>query len=230
MTAPLVDLDFARPLGQGRYAALFVWLHLPNRQVDALLPPAFSRAACPFSPGGSHPLVLSIGRQSGVGPAHWPGKGWAYNEAILTLPWLHHQGQLCTWPMRLWLDRRRPVWLGRPYGFPKQRSPLQVSQGQAEVPGVFSVQHQPIHGEARTRLRRAGVLAGLGQPLVANASGHPVRSWMDWQLQDAELTSAAVQLKSALPWLPNLVLGEDSPQGLAWFMTHSWTLTAPERL
>ncbi len=180
---------------------------------------------------GSHPLMLSIGRQSGVCPARWPGAGWSYNEAIVTLPWVRHQGQLCTLPVTLWLDRRRPVWLGWAYGFPKQRSPLTVAADHAEVPGAFALRHRPLPGPVRPSLRAAGVLAGLGQTLVGcgGPDAHPTRSWMDWKLDRASLSLCEAQLDSHLPWLPSLALGEGSSQGLAFHMAHDWTLTAPER-
>lgn len=228
MNAPI---DHRAPLGRGRYSAVFLWLLLPNASLVPHLPEGFRLAECPFVEEGSHPLMLSIGRQSGVCPARWPGAGWSYNEAIVTLPWVRHQGRLCTLPVKLWLDRRRPVWLGWAYGFPKVHSPVQVGPDRAEVPGAFALRHTPVSGPARPRLRDSGVLAGLGQTLVGcgGPGGQPTRSWMDWKLDQARLRCCAVQLDSSLPWLPSLALGERSARGLAFHMTHDWTLTAPER-
>ena len=80
---------------------------------------------------GRHPLVLSFGTQSEVGPDLLPF-GLSYLEFVLALPFVRPrdgpQGPFCYLPVLL-LDRRLPTVLGRwLYGFAKRRAACRRSE------------------------------------------------------------------------------------------------------
>jgi hypothetical protein len=98
----------------GRLRAVVAILPVAYEVARAMLPAGLELAAQDFMPGKRHPLVLILGRQSGVQPRLLPLRA-DYLEAIVAVPFVRlrdrgtpPRGPFC-YCLRLLLDRRLPI-------------------------------------------------------------------------------------------------------------------------
>jgi hypothetical protein len=107
-------------------------LPVAHAAAHAMLPPGLDLAAQGVMRGDRHPLVLILGRQSGVRARLLPF-GADYLEFILAVPFVEHRaararvaGPFC-YPARLYLDRALPTLAGRLlYAYAKRRAALRM--------------------------------------------------------------------------------------------------------
>jgi Acetoacetate decarboxylase (ADC) len=223
--------------------AIVAILPVAHEAARAMLPPGLALAARDVMPGDRHPMVLILGRQSGVRARLLPF-GADYLEFILALPFVEPRGErgrlggpFC-YPARLYLDRDLPTLAGRLlYAYDKRRAAIRTTVDSyriAEQAGgapLLDAQYR-IAGPA-IEPARIGARTLLEQPVISHSSGGWRYSAADLGLDRAVLQPVELRLSIHRAFVPGLPVGEFRLAGLAGdagsafrIRTH-WRLAGP---
>jgi hypothetical protein len=227
----------------GHMTAIVAILPVAPEAARAMLPPGLDLAAQDVMRGDRHPLVLILGRQSGVRSRLLPF-GADYLEFILAVPFVEHRagrerfaGPYC-YPARLYLDRGLPTLAGRLlYAYAKRRAAIRMTAGSyriAESAGgapVLEAQYwtagpaiepSPIVGQTLFDL-----------PLISHSRSGWWYSVADLGLGRAVLRPVGLRLAIHRPFVPGLPVGEfrlegmDGESGSAFRIRTHWRLAGP---
>jgi hypothetical protein len=209
----------------------------------AMLPSGLDLAAQDVMRGDRHPVVLILGRQSGVRSKLLPF-GADYLEFILAVPFVELRagrervaGPFC-YPARLYLDRALPTLAGRLlYAYAKRRALLRMtadSYGIAEpADGAPLLEaHSWIAGPAIEPSRMVDrTLFDL--PVISHSLGGWRYSVADLGLGRAVLQSVGLRLTIHRAFVPGLPVGDfrlegaDGDGGYAFRIRTHWRLAGP---
>jgi len=227
----------------GHMTATVAILPVAHEAARAMLPPGLDVAAQDEMRSDRHPLVLILGRQSGVRPRLLPF-GADYLEFILAVPFVEPRatrervgGPYC-YPARLYLDRGLPTVAGRLlYAYDKRRAAIRMTADGyriAESAGgapVLEAQHW-IAGPAIAPSRLlAWTLFEL--PVISHSRGNWRYSVADLGLDRAVLQPVGLRLAIHRPFVPGLPLGDfrlegiDGDAGSAFRIHTHWRLAGP---
>jgi hypothetical protein len=183
-----------------------------------MLPAGLELAAQDFMPGKRHPLVLILGRQSGVQPRLLPLRA-DYLEAIVAVPFVRlrdrgtpPRGPFC-YCLRLLLDRRLPIIGGRLlYRYEKRRALIRMTADSYRIA-------DPARGELllNAHFRGAETPAEPSRSCAARLFELPVisraaRGWrfssIDFGLERALIEPLELNLTIHRPFVPGLPAGD----------------------
>jgi hypothetical protein len=226
----------------GQMTAVVAILPVAQEAVRAMLPPGLDLAPQDVMRGDRHPIVLILGRQSGVRSRLLPF-GADYLEFILALPFVERRedrggaaGPFC-YPARLYLDRDLPTVAGRLlYAYDKRRAGIRITADSYRIA-------DPIGGEPllEAQYRIAGpaiepspiALTLLDQPVISQSRGGWRYSVADLGLDRAVLQPVELGLSIRRAFVPGLPVGDFRPHGLdgdhgaAFRIRTHWRLAGP---
>jgi hypothetical protein len=227
----------------GHMTAVVAILPVAPEAVRAMLPPGLDLAAQDAMAGDRHPMVLILGRQSGVRARLLPF-GADYLEFILALPFVEPRGErerlggpFC-YPARLYLDRGLPTVAGRLlYAYDKRRAAIRMTAHSyhiAEQAGGEPLLHAEyrIAGPA-IEPARIGARTLLEQPVISYSRGGWRYSTADLGLDRAVLQPVELGLSIRRAFVPGLPVGEfrlaglDGDAGSAFRIRMHWRLAGP---
>jgi hypothetical protein len=180
------------------------------------LPDGMSLQPDLHTPIGKHPILLTLGRQSGVTVKDLPGV-MNYNEAIVAIPNVQVEGYeangLAVYPARIEVDDPIALILGWAIGLPKELCYISAAATSYQVSALLS--RSEILSESCVILKGGThvgdfpnfqYVAGLmRQPVVSkDAAGSFLFAGFHWNFEAAELqqTTVHVKLDEDLPALP----------------------------
>jgi hypothetical protein len=223
--------------------AVVAILPVAQEAARAMLPPGLDLAAQDVMGGDRHPIVLILGRQSGVRARLLPF-GADYLEFILALPFVERRagregvgGPFC-YPARLYLDRGLPTVAGRLlYAYDKRRAAIRTTADSyriAEPAGgapLLDAQYR-IAGPAIAPSRIVA-LTLLEQPVISRSGDGWRYSVADLGLDRAVLQPVALGLSIRRAFVPGLPVGDfrlegvDGDAGSAFRIRTHWRLAGP---
>jgi hypothetical protein len=227
----------------GYMTAVVAILPVAQEAARAMLPPGLDLAAQDAMPGDRHPMVLILGRQSGVRARLLPF-GADYLEFILALPFVERRGgcervagPFC-YPALLYLDRGLPTAAGRLlYAYDKRRAAIRMTAdsyriaAQAGGAPLLDAQYR-ITGPA-IEPARIGARTLLEQPVISHSRGGWRYSVADLGLDRAVLQPVELCLSIRRAFVPGLPVGEfrlaglDGDAGSAFRIRMHWRLAGP---
>jgi hypothetical protein len=205
----------------GHLSAIVAILPVAQSAARAMLPPGLDLAAQDVMPGDRHPIVLILGRQSGVRARLLPF-GADYLEFILAMPFVERRaggdrigGPFC-YPARLYLDRGLPTLAGRLlYAYDKRRAAIRATSDRYRIAA-------PGGGEPL-----------LEQPVISRSGSGWRYSVVDLGLERAVLQPVALDLAIRRAFVPGVPIGEFRLAGLggtagsAFRIRTHWRLAGP---
>jgi hypothetical protein len=234
----LSALDFV-----GHLSAIVAILPVAQSAARAMLPPGLDLAAQDVMPGDRHPIVLILGRQSGVRARLLPF-GADYLEFILAVPFVERRaggdrigGPFC-YPARLYLDRGLPTLAGRLlYAYDKRRAAIRATSDRYRIaaPGggePLLEAHYRSAGPAREPAR-LDARPLLEQPVISRSGSGWRYSVVDLGLERAVLQPVALDLAIRRAFVPGVPIGEFRLAGLggtagsAFRIRTHWRLAGP---
>lgn len=231
-------LDFV-----GHMTAVVAILPVAHAAARAMLPAGLDLADQDVIPGDRHPLVLILGRQSGVRSRLLPF-GADYLEVILALPFVERRagrervgGPFC-YPVRLYLDRGLPTLAGRLlYAYDKRRAAIRMTVDSYRIADpaggapLLEAQYR-IAGPAIEPSRNVA-WALFDLPVISKARGGWRYSVADLGLDRAVLQSVALRLTIRRAFVPGLPVGDfrleslEGAAGSAFRIRAYWRLAGP---
>jgi hypothetical protein len=227
----------------GHMSAIVAILPVAHEAARAMLPPGLDLAAQDVMRGDRHPMVLILGRQSGVRSRLLPF-GADYLEFILALPFVERRagrerlaGPFC-YPARLYLDRGLPTVAGRLlYAYDKRRATIRTTAGSyriADPAGGAPLldAYYRIAGPA-IEPSRIVALTLFEQPVISQSSGGWRYSVADLGLDRALLQPVGLRLSIQRAFVPGLPVGDfrleglDGDAGSAFRIRTHWRLAGP---
>jgi hypothetical protein len=232
----------------GCLRAIVAVLPVAREAARAMLPAGLDLAAQDVVARDRHPLVLVLGRQSGVRPRLLPF-GADYLEFILAVPFVERRagakrasGPFC-YPARLYLDRALPTVAGRLlYAYDKRRAAIQVTADSYRIADAAG--GRPLL-EARFRTVGERVApswmpaALFDQPVISRAATGWRYSVADLGLERALVQPVELRLSIHRPFVPGLPTGEfrfagsngDAPPAVRirtnWRLAGPWARRSP---
>jgi Acetoacetate decarboxylase (ADC) len=227
----------------GQMTAVVAILPVAQEAARAMLPPGLDLAGQDVMRGDRHPIVLILGRQSGVRSRLLPF-GADYLEFILALPFVERRvgrervgGPFC-YPARLYLDRGLPTVAGRLlYAYDKRRAAIRMTADSyriADAAGgepLLDAQYR-IAGPA-IESSRIVALTLLDQPVISQSRGGWRYSVADLGLDRAVLQPVELGLSIRRAFVPGLPVGDfrleglDGDHGAAFRIRTHWRLAGP---
>jgi hypothetical protein len=227
----------------GHMTALVAVLPVGHEAARAMLPPGLDLAPQDVMRSDRHPLVLILGRQSGVRSRLLPF-GADYLEFILALPFVKRPvagepmaGPFC-YPARLYLDRGLPTLAGRLlYAYDKRRAAIRMTADSYRVGDpagdapMLEAQYR-IAGPA-IEPARIGARTLFEQPVISHAWGSWRYSVADLGLDRAALQPVELCLSIRHAFVPGLPVGDfrlegvDDDAGSAFRIRTHWRLAGP---
>jgi hypothetical protein len=227
----------------GHMTAVVAILPVAQEAAHAMLPPGLDLAAQDVMRSDRHPMVLILGRQSGVRSRLLPF-GADYLEFILALPFVERRGgrerargPFC-YPARLYLDRGLPTMAGRLlYAYDKRRAAIRTTADSyriAEQAGGEPLleAHYRVAGPT-VEPARLGARTLLEQPVISRSGSGWRYSVADLGLDRAMLQPVALALAIRRAFVPGLPVGEfrlgglDGDAGSAFRIRTHWRLAGP---
>ena len=227
----------------GRMTAVVAVLPLSQDAARAMLPPGLELAAQDFLPGKRHPLVLILGRQSGVRPRLLP-RGADYLEAIVAVPFVQlrdrgtpPRGPFCYCP-RLLLDRRLPIVGGRLlYRYDKRRALIRMTADSYRIAdparGELLLSAHFRAAEAPVEPSRSCAAMLFELPVISRAAHGWRYSLVDFELDRALIEPLELNLTIHRPFVSGLPAGEfviagtEGDTARAFRIHTSWRLPGP---
>jgi hypothetical protein len=226
----------------GQMTAVVAILPVAQEAARAMLPPGLDLAAQDVMRGERHPMLLILGRQSGVRSRLLPF-GADYLEFILALPFVERHagsegaaGPFC-YPVRLYLDRGLPTVAGRLlYAYDKRRALIRTTADSYRIADAVGGAplldaHYRIAGPAIEPSRIALTL--FDQPVISRSRGGWRYSVADLGLDRAVLQPVGLHLSIRRAFVPGLPVGEfrlqglDGDHGAAFRIRTHWRLAGP---
>jgi Acetoacetate decarboxylase (ADC) len=227
----------------GHMTAIVAFLPVAYEAARAILPPGLDLAAQDVMRGDRHPLVLILGRQSGVRSRLLPFAA-DYLEFILAVPFVEHRagreqvaGPFC-YPARLYLDHGLPTIAGRLlYAYDKRRAAMRMTAHSyriAESAGgapVLEAQYRIVGPAIEPSRMAAGTL--FDQPVISRSRGGWRYSVAELGLDRAVLQPVGLRLAIHRLFVPGLPLGDfrlegvDGDGGSAFRICTYWRLAGP---
>jgi hypothetical protein len=231
-------LDFV-----GHMTAIVAILPVAHEAARAMLPAGLDLAAQDVMRGDRHPLMLILGRQSGVRMRLLP-VGADYLEFILAVPFVERPGgreriggPFC-YPARLYLDRGLPTVAGRLlYAYDKRRGAIRTTADSYRIADpaggapLLDAQYR-IAGPA-IEPASIGARTLLEQPVISHSRGGWRYSVADLGLDRAVLQPVGLRLAIHRPFVPGLPLGAFQLEGVdgdgesAFRIRTYWRLAGP---
>jgi hypothetical protein len=227
----------------GHMTAIVAILPVAQEAARAMLSPGLGLAAQDVMAGDRHPMVLILGRQSGVRARLLPF-GADYLEFILALPFVERRGgrervggPFC-YPGRLYLDRALPTLAGRLlYAYDKQRAAMRMTADSYRIGdsagGAPMLEAQ--YGIEGPAVEPAHIIARklLNQPVISQSRSGWRYSVADLGLDRAVLQPVGLRLSILRAFVPGLPVGEfrlaglDGDAGWAFRIRTHWRLAGP---
>ena len=227
----------------GHVTAIVAILPVAHEAARAMLPAGLDLAAQDVMWGDRHPLMLILGRQSGVRMRLLPF-GADYLEFILAVPFVERPGgreriggPFC-YPARLYLDRGLPTVAGRLlYAYDKRRAAIRMTTDRYRIADpaggapLLDAQYR-IAGPA-IEPASIGARTLLEQPVISHSRGGWRYSVADLGLDRAVLQPVGLRLAIHRPFVPGLPLGAfqlegvDGDDGSAFRIRTYWRLAGP---
>jgi hypothetical protein len=227
----------------GQMTAVVAVLPVAQEAARAMLPPGLDLAAQDVMRGDRHPMVLILGRQSGVRSRLLPF-GADYLEFILALPFVECRvrgervgGPFC-YPARLYLDRGLPTVAGRLlYAYDKRRAAIRMTADSYRIADpaggapMLDAQYQ-ITGPALEPTRIAARHL-FDLPVISHARAGWRYSVADLGLDRAVLQPVGLRLSIHRAFVPGLPVGDfrfegvDDDAGSAFRIRTHWRLAGP---
>jgi hypothetical protein len=227
----------------GHMTAVVAILPVPRETARAMLPPGLDLAPQDVMRGDRHPLVLILGRQSGVRSRLLPF-GADYLEFILALPFIAPRisrerlaGPFC-YPARLYLDRGLPTLAGRLlYAYDKRRAAIRMTADSYRVAdsagGAPMLEAQYRIAGPAVEPARTGAGTMFDQPVISHGRDGWRYSVADLGLDRAVLQPVELRLSIRRAFVPGLPVGDfglegaEGDAGSAFRLRTHWRLAGP---
>ncbi len=228
----------------GHFDTTVVVAFLDAEQVAQWLPPGLSLAARGPGREGSHPVMCMVAKGYQVALSFLPMAMMRANVVGIFVPGVTMDGRedlgIFSHTIRWWCDRGwRPRlgarWMGLPSGPEAPIFSAPTSSWTAEVPGFCKISVQE-NGRFPDWPQARALCPVIQQPLLAERGGKWLASGLYWNLGDADMRDATVQLElspavSQRPGFAGMAVDTrieglvDTGTGGALRLASDWTMT-----